>query len=184
MRVESHRSSAGPFVLEGRVPGPELCSVPILPESAPSTAPDFRLSQPKACVGASSGLRQHPVFCLLHTYFPFPGNSSHQGSVFFFTHPGAKQPTEQLKMAPLRNPRAIPALQSPASRVWQGLLPSSPKVPNSPSASLLRAFLPKSLCLILPSYLNYQGTHLPYCLPSVSHILSNRPFVIVFIGLF
>ena len=104
------------LLLEGRAPGPERCSVPSCLQPAPSTAPDVRLTQPDPCVWASSGLPQHPVFCLLLTFFPFPGNPSHQG---LFLHPGADQPTGQLKWLPQDHPEpSLPytaSLQPPGS---------------------------------------------------------------------
>lgn len=117
-RVVSHSSSAGQFVPEGRVPGPELCSVPTLPPVCPFHSPDFCLSQPKACVGASAGLRQHPVFCLLHTYFPFPGIPPIKvrfSFLFFFFSPGSQTAHRTIKTAPLRYPE--PSLHYTFSRL-------------------------------------------------------------------
>lgn len=96
---------------ERRVPGPELCSVLSLP-------PDVRLSQPKACVGASSGFCHilSSACCML---LSIPREFLPSGFVFT---PRGQTAHRTIKMAPLRSPRAIPALhsQSPGSRVWQG----------------------------------------------------------------
>lgn len=116
MRVVSHSSSAGPFVLEGRVPGPELCSVPILPPICPLHSPRLPLESAQGLRGGV--LWSSATSCVLPSAYLFsiPREFLPSGfSFFLFTHPGAKQPTEQLKMALLRCPRAIPA--------WHSLLP-------------------------------------------------------------
>lgn len=116
MGVVSRSSSAGQFVLEGRVPGPELCSVPILPPICPLHSPRLPLESAQGLRGgvlwssATSCAALTPAYLLSIPREFLP--SGFRVFFFFFTHPGAKQPTEQLKVTPLRYPRAIPALYS------------------------------------------------------------------------
>lgn len=122
-----------------------LRSVPSCLQPAPSTAPDVRLTQPEPCVGASVGLPQLPVFCLLHTFFSIPRESLPSGFVFT---PWSRPAHRTIKMAPSGSPGAIPALHSQphASRVWQEP-PSLPKASSSDpcAVSRLGLSLPKSL---------------------------------------
>lgn len=140
MRVVSHGSSAGPFVLEGRVPGPELCSVPILPPICPLHSPRLPLESAQGLCGGvlwtlatSCALPSAHLFSIPREFLP-SGFSS-----FLYT-PRSQTVYRTIKNGSPEVPQSHPCIaQSPASWSGRASFLHPPKVPSSPSASLFRA---------------------------------------------
>lgn len=110
MRVESHRSSAGPFVLEGRVPGPELCSVPILPESAPLHSPRLPLESAQGLRGGV--LWSSATSCVLPSAYLFsiPREFISSGFSLFLHTPRSQTAHRTIKNGSPEEPQSHPCI--------------------------------------------------------------------------